>query len=185
MTNNNTEIDINTPIVSQLSRDLQISYVYISSYLTQGYYGFSLALDEEFIPMFGIGSSMFLIENSSELIDENLYELTYMYRIRDEGWDPFVNWHSIYVWLANDFTFIGVIFFMFFLGYLFSDIFINAIFLKSKLAISLLCMTMIIIIFIPANNQLLSYPSTFISFWFILILYLLRKKLLLNFNRME
>ncbi|WP_034536981.1 hypothetical protein [Carnobacterium inhibens] len=174
--NGNVTINHDSFLMKLTPDNLKPTLIYLTSYLTQGYYAFSLALDLKFQPMFGIGNSMFLIENINELFGLNLYEQTYQYRMSIFGWDPYVNWHSFYVWVANDVHFFGVIIIMFLIGYLFGITYKNVLVNNDSIALILLCLTTLIIIYIPANNQVLSYPTTFITFWVLLFYWNFRKK---------
>ncbi|WP_078556019.1 hypothetical protein [Bacillus alkalicellulosilyticus] len=150
--------------------------IYLTSYLTQGYYGFSISLKLEFVPLFGLGNSMFLMENFNKVSGSDLYEETYQTRMALYGWDPYVNWHSIYVWFANDVHHIGVIFVMFLIGGLLGLVYRDVIFNENPMAIVLLCLLFILLLYTPANNQVLSYPTTFVAFWVLLVYWTLRKK---------
>ncbi|MCI8400958.1 MAG: hypothetical protein HFI38_02490 [Lachnospiraceae bacterium] len=176
ITNGNTPINYDSLLMQLLPPGLSTILILVASYLTQGYYAFSLCRSVEWIPMFGTGNSMFIIENIRDLFGFSLYDYTYQTRIACFNWDPFVNWHSFYVWLANDFSIIGVIFVMFILGYLFCQVVQDAIIKGDDLAIVLFCLFAIMFIYLPANNQILSYPTTFMAFWVILIIWKITRK---------
>ena len=89
------------------------SFAKIDFYLVQGYYGMSLALSEEFTPTYGVGSSQYLLVFIDKHLGTNLNENTYQHKITRK-WDEKAAWHSFYSQMANDFSFIGVIFLMFF-----------------------------------------------------------------------
>lgn len=176
VSNGNVFINVNAPLMKITPNYLKPTLIYLTSYLTQGYYAFSMSLDLQFYPMFGIGNSMFLMENFNEIFKSNLYEITYQNRMSVFGWHPSVNWHSFYVWVANDVHYIGVIIVMFLIGYLLGSVYKNVILYDDPIALVLLCLITILIVYIPANNQLLSYPTTFMSFWFTLIYWKIRKR---------
>ncbi|WP_373472199.1 O-antigen polymerase [Carnobacterium alterfunditum] len=175
-TNGNVPINQDSFLMKITPDNFKPTLIYLTSYLTQGYYAFSMSLDLNFQPMFGIGNSMFLIENINELFGLDLYEQTYQSRMSAFGWDPYVNWHSFYVWVANDVHFIGVTIIMFLLGYLLGITYKSVLLNNDSVALVLLSLTTLIIIYIPANNQVLSYPTTFLTFWILLIYWNLRKK---------
>ena len=83
----------------------------LSSYLVHGYYALYLSLDEPWVPMFGIGNSMFLYRNVAKLTGmSEIEEMPYPLRIeRRYGWDAYGNWSSIYPWIASDVSFPGTI----------------------------------------------------------------------------
>lgn len=176
ISNGNVNINVDAPLMKITPNSMKPTLIYLTSYLTQGYYAFSMSLDIDYYPMLGVGNSMFLMENFNEIFDLNLYEKTYQNRMSVFGWHPFVNWHSFYVWVANDVHYIGVILVMFLMGYLLGSVYKNVILYDDPIALVLLCLTTIMIIYIPANNQLLSYPTTFMAFWITLIYWNVRKR---------
>lgn len=161
---NNTNINEDAPLMKLVPQDIQPLLVYATQYLTQGYYGLSLTLDEPFVPMFGIGNSYFLISNIEQLYDVNIFQYTYQSRIQFKGWDPLLNWSSIYSWLANDFSYFGVLLLMFFLGKYFAIVYYKSLVYKDPITSVLFSLLLICFFYFPANNQILSTPSMFMSF---------------------
>lgn len=168
ITNGNTQIDPEAPLMVICPEPLRPTLILASSYLTQGYYAFSLSRLVEWVPLFGMGNSMFLMENFQELTGVDVFQMTYQARLEQFDWDPLVNWHSFYVWAANDVGPIGTFFIIYFIGYLFYQVSYDAITERSDLAIVLFCLFCIMFFYLPANNQVLSYPSTFMTFWVLL-----------------
>jgi hypothetical protein len=162
---NNTEINFNSPLMFFIPKSIYISVLYITVYLTQGYYGLSLTLDEQFVPMFGIGNSNFLIVNLEDFFNISLFQYTYQNRVALEGWSPYLNWHSIYSWFANDISYFGVVILMFFLGKYFSRIVYRSIVLKDPITSVLFCLLCIMFFYFPLNNQIFAMPQTFMTFW--------------------
>lgn len=160
-----TEVNLKSPLMMICPKSLQPLLVYMTSYLTQGYYGLSLALDEPFIPMLGVGNSYFLIENFQELLNIDIWQYTYQARIAYEGWHPFVNWHSLYMWLANDISFLGVLILMYFFGKYSAVVTYKCIANKDPIATALFCLILLCFFYFPCNNQILSSPITFMAFW--------------------
>lgn len=134
-----------------------------SSYLSQGYYGMSLALTKEWTPMFGLGNSKFVVNIlSSHLRDIRPY--TYQAKIEEYGWDSVKNWHSIYTWLANDVSFYGVVIVMFLIGMTFGMMFQDAIVTKNPLARASVFFYILMMLFIPCNNQIAQSNTTLFAF---------------------
>lgn len=151
--------------------DLWIS---ASSYLSQGYYGMSQALTVEWTPMFGVGNSMFLVN----LISGNIYDVdqfTYQAKLEPFGWDSDVRWHSIYTWLANDVSFVGVIVVMLLIGAVFGMMFRDAILNKNPFAQASIFYFILMVLFIPCNNQVGQGAETYLSFLLLIGLWLLSK----------
>ena len=146
-----------------------------SSYLTQGYYGMSQALTVDWTPMFGIGNSMFLVN----LISNSIYDVdqyTYQVKLEQFGWDSDVRWHSIYTWIANDVSFYGVILVMFLIGLLFGMMFKDAIVVKNPFARASVFFFILMMLFIPCNNQVGQTADNLLGFLALIFLWLLCKK---------
>lgn len=144
--------------------------ILLSTYLTQGYYGLSLSMEVPVTPMLGAGSSMFLVDQVSTITDINQYTLQQKVQNR-YGWDSRVQWFTMYSWIANDFGFIGVGFYMFLLGFFFSIIYKDALKNDNIIAKVLFALLMIQFFFIPANNQLMVNMNSFFSTIFTFILW--------------
>lgn len=172
----NIPIDHNNFIFKFLPQELWYGVVMIISYISQGYYGMSLAFDYSFNPTFGFGSGYFMIENFSGILDVDIFSNTYQSKM-SYVWDSRINWHTAYTWFANDVSFIGVIFIMILLG-AFLYFIINDAKKGNIFAISLLPLYTIMTIFLSANNVILSTPTFFMPFVFINTLWLITKDLI-------
>lgn len=175
ITNGGVQIDFDSLLMKICPKFLESTLIYLTSYLTQGYYALSMAISLVFTPMFGIGNSMFLMENMGQIFNLDFFQFTYQTKLVEYGWKSLVNWHSFYVWVANDVHFIGVILIMYILGYYFASVYKDAIFNKNPIAIAIICLLVLLFVYIPANNQILSYPTTFMAFWGLTIYWLLKK----------
>lgn len=149
--------------------------MYMQSYLCQGYYGLELSLSEKWMPMFGIGHSVFLTENIDSLLGTDFAAMTYSRRINYTGWSAKANWHSAYTWFANDLTFIGTIIFFFLIGIMVAKIYLYAQKSKNGAFISLFCLVIIFIFYLPMNNQIFM-ASTQCMGLYGLLLYWINKK---------
>lgn len=151
---------------------LQPTLIYLTSYLSQGYYGLSIALPLPWTPMFGVGNSAFLMAKLDPVFGIDLNQYSYQTKVEAYGWDAWGNWHTIYVWLANDVSFVGVIPLMFVLGYFFAEVVKAAIIRRGNLASVILCLLFVMFFYFPANNQVFSFPSTFMAFWVLTFLWI-------------
>ena len=154
--------------------------VWISYYLVQGYYGFSLSLGYEFDSVFGFGNSPFLLRQLEFVLGEPLSHLTYQQKISNV-WDGEAQWHSFYAHMANDVHFIGVAFVMFLLGFYLARVWLSALDdnIYAKLLIPLIAL---IFLFIPANNQVFGYLET-LSYFLIVNVFWLLSSVQSNFCR--
>lgn len=148
----------------------------IQSYLTQGYYGLSLGLEENVVPMFGLGSSDFLTQNISEILGIDLSQYTYMYRIDESMWKPRTNWHSAFLWFANDFGPLGSLIYTYIIGYYIGYV-VHHLFVKKDIFyFPLFCMCVQLIFYLPMNNQIFQMPFSFMGFVGFNLFIILRKK---------
>jgi len=138
-------------------------YTWFSNYLVQGYYGFSLSLSYDFNSTFGLGNSVFLMRQFEFLTGVDLSILTYQHKI-GEYWGEFAQWHSLYAHFANDFHFGGVTLVSLLLGYFIARVWIRFIVYSDLISYLFLPLIMLLVIFIPANNQVFSLLDTFSTF---------------------
>lgn len=169
-----SKINKDNLLVKILPDNLKFGTILGISYISQGYHGMALAFDYNFKSTCGIGNSTFLIENIKDIFGIDVYNNTYQAKMKNE-WHPTINWHTAYTWFANDVSFFGVIIIMFILG-----IAINLIIRDAKkgniIAIILLPLYIIMILFLPCNNVVLSTPSTFMPFVIWNFVWILSKK---------
>ena len=142
------------------------AFIWLSSYITQGYYGFSLALTQNFDSTFGFGSSEFLLRQWEWISGNDISNRTYQSKITDL-WDEHAQWHSFYSHIANDVHFIGVVFVMLGLGFYFSRIWLISVEYNNIYAKLLIPLIVVMVIFIPANNQVFGYLET-LSYFIVL-----------------
>lgn len=145
--------------------------VYLHIYLTEGYFGMSLALGHSWIPTFFCGFSPWFRGEIEGLLGIDIKSATYMARATEYGWKYGTNWHTAYTWFANDVHWIGVIVLMYLAGKLLADVYRDAYNKKNPIAIGLLFLMVIFVIYLPANNYLFSDSDTFITFFVFLLLY--------------
>lgn len=148
-----------------LPEALYMPLISLSGYLTQGYYGFSLATTIPWQPMYGVGSSMALVNIITEHF-MNIDQFTYQYRIQElYGWDSDIQWASMYTWAANDVGFYGVVFIMFILGYFIALSYKDSITSHNPFSAVVLVYLGLTCIFLPCNFQI--FQSTYTLFGFI------------------
>lgn len=150
-----------------------------SSYISQGYYGFSLAFDYNYTSTMGFGSGRFIIDKLAWIYDANIWSLTYQAKM-DAVWDPAIQWHTAYLWLANDVGFWGVAIVMCIFGWLFSLVLRDAVLNRNSVSMILLSLYLLIIIFIPANSIVSGNPTVFMSFVALNCLFFLFNRVLVS-----
>ena len=162
------------PIYQDVPQPVVISLSMFESYLCQGYYALSCALEEfsngNICFTLGFGNNYFCA-NLLERFDIDIIQYTYQGLLLEKyNIDPYANWHSIYVWLANDFTFIGVPFIVYIIGYWFALIWKSVLY-RNFYAIPIFMLFVQMIAYSFANNQILSFSFIPFFFWLSLFIY--------------
>ena len=131
----------------------------ITSYLCQGYNALNISMSDIGIipPTFG-GSSMSTWLYLDRFFGYNPMPDTYMALLESNyGIDKYQYWHSIYLWLANDVTFIFVPFVIFLIGYYFARVWKDALHASNPWAYPILGYMVIMVFYFFANNQVMSF----------------------------
>lgn len=154
---------------------LTYSLSMVDSYLCQGYYALSEALEMGIRPIAPFGDSWVSMYYSEKLLGYNPMPDTYMAALEPLGIDPRINWHTMYVWLANQYTFIFVPLIIYWVGYSLAATWKDALYGKNDLVFPLLSFFLVMCFYMYANNQVFSDAA--ISFWiWYMLYYFLRKK---------
>ena len=153
---------------------LLVSLANITGYLCQGYYALSVGLSIGIIPPTFLGMSWFTMVIANKMGLDPMPH-TYLSLLERYGIDSHVNWHTIYIWLANDFTFIGVPLVILIIGYAFANTWCECVEGKNAVAIPTFSLFLIMVFYFYANNQVLSF--SFIPFVVWCLLYVLSRSL--------
>ena len=163
--------DIDSPLISWMpeAQRFGISIFIIST--ASGYYGLNLAMEKDFQSTYGIGHSAAAL-SAYELIsgDRQLVTRTYTYRNAYDGWSEEYYWSSLITWIANDVGFLGASIVIGLIGLLWGKAWAAATYGKSDPAAVIFCVLMLMILYLPANNQILAvYDGYFIVFTWLII----------------
>lgn len=169
----NEDIDTRIDVESEKESFLDSMFIGLDSYICQGYYGMSLALDQDFTSTYGIGHSNFLINTVNQIFGIDFSEDTYQYKINDK-WNRLSRWHSFYSQMANDVHFYGVIFIMLILGGTLSFVWLDAVRYDDMIAKCLLMLFVIMFLYMPANNQVGNMMGLFCTFWELLVIWFIQ-----------
>lgn len=162
-----TYADLDNILLSFLVTDEQkFGMVSLMSYLSQGYYGLSLALNKPFYFTGGFGYSSFLLNNISELGFEYIKYNSYAYRLFEDNWPTGKVWSSFFVWPASDITFYGVLILMFIIGYILGSTWISSLIGNDYASVVVFSLFIILAFYIPMNNQLFQSGELFVCTWF-------------------
>lgn len=149
----------------------------VDDYLTQGYaYLTEIIRHCNFKWTFGVGNSRFLMSIVDSILGIDLTSRTYPYQLEAYGIDPLACWHTAYAWFASDFTFIGVIIFMFLVGYYMCGLVKDVIKDDDFVAITLLYMVILSVVNASCTNYILAYSGSFIPFVALFLYRLCKKK---------
>ena len=149
------------------------SFVWLTYYLVQGYYGFSLILSRDWNWTFGFGSSDFLQRQLLKLTGIDITDITFQAQISDQ-WSS-AQWHSFYGHFANDFGFVGLSSLMFFIGFFLARVWASIIYNDSFYGKCLIPIFTLMFIFFPANNQVFGYIDTLSYFVCLSILWIFER----------
>jgi hypothetical protein len=153
--------------------------VKLISYVTQGYYGLSVCLEEPYVPMWGVGNSIFYTWVASRLVNNpEMLKLDYPSRAEHRGWDSRVRWASIYPWIASDFSFPGTILVVFFVGRLLALSWLDVLKKENPFAIIIFSFFVIMLMYFPANNQVMQTSDTAFAFTVTFLLWLFTRRTL-------
>lgn len=139
-------------------------------YLAGGYNGLALSFSLPFETTFGFGHSFFLLDN----IDPSRHGIwlrTYNMKIYSTfGYDWYANWHTSYLWYANDVSHFGVPIIYFILFVFFGRSWVR--FKETNNIISFLIFMLFVkmMSFISANNLVFQQSETMMVFWILIVL---------------
>lgn len=141
-----------------------------AGYLSQGYYGLSLGLGQDFQSSLGVGHSPAVASAASALFGvKGLYENSYTYRNYFNGWNDETQWSTMAIWIANDVGFPGALIFFALMGYLWSMAWKDAVYARNDRAAVFCCVIMMAVFYFPANNQMMATFDSYLTtiFWLI------------------
>lgn len=166
--------DLKTSYIDVLGYPFTVALGFITGYLCQGYFALSKGLSMGILSPAIMGSSWFLIAIAKKF-GYDPTPFTYTKILEEQGIDMSINWHTLYLWLANDFTFIGVPFIMLIIGYFFAKSWCDCLIKKNPLAYPLMALFVIMVFYAFANNQVFSFSFIPFLFWFLFYLMFSRK----------
>ncbi|MCG8670490.1 MAG: hypothetical protein MI867_13820 [Pseudomonadales bacterium] len=150
-----------------------VGVLMLGHYMVQGYYGMSLSLSEKHESSFGFGHSPFLLRQLERVSGERFSERTFQAKINHE-WAMGVRWHSAFSQFANDVGFPGVVLVVFVIFFMFALSWVMACVYRCREFIYTLPLHGIIVIFLPANNQVFGFLDSLFLVLLITLLLLYR-----------
>lgn len=159
------KVDEQHPLLAFLPYRLQVLVLFIFSYVTQGYMFFEYMFSLDFHWGCFFGNNPALQSIAQDFLGFNPAINSYQDQMEKLGVDSYVNWHSCYLWLANDFTLVGVPFVVFYIGKLTSSALYMFRRTKDILSGVMFIIFANMLFFMFANNNWIS--TVFYSFMFI------------------
>lgn len=145
----------------------------LAAYLSQGYYAVYLSLGEPFVPMYGVGNSVFLQRQVARLLDDDtILTRPYPVRIEARGWDAYGYWATIYPWIASDVGFHGTILVVFLIGLAFGTVWIDVLSGDNPWAVAFFGQMLFLLYYFPAHNKVMHSGEGVVAFWTLLGLWL-------------
>ena len=148
-----------------------------SGYLSQGYYGLSLCMQEPFEWTYFMGNSYSLTVFMNRFLGVPVdFHDTYPYRTGlHTAWDD-SKWSTVFSWFAGDFTFVGTLFVFALIAFFYAKVWKEAYRYHNPISIILFANLTIGMLYIPANNQLLHTPGSVIAMFFFFSVWLFTHK---------
>lgn len=152
--------DIEHPIFEIFGMNYGFGLSVFSTYLSQGYYGLSLALntDWSWTRLSGFSYSLSVILNRF-LGFEWEWPNTLVYRVgATTGWGE-SKWHTVFPYFASDLTWLGTIILFGFFAYIYARSWLFSVRVKNPYAILMFTLLTMGLFFMPANNQMFHTPG--------------------------
>jgi len=150
-----------------------------SFYLSHAYYRLDRALNMPLEGLgFGFSNSYFIMTNITKLTGSTyLQDISYGIRLDNETGGRYgLYWSTFYTWAASDFTFVGVIFLVFMIGYFISLSLKDSLLAENHLAISSFCILFYFVIHFIFNNPMQDGAGVFTIFGIVSAWLFYRKK---------
>jgi hypothetical protein len=157
-------VNPNDPIKKILPNKIYQTYTSLSYYACHGYYALTLAQTCEWKTTYGLGTALWTLGTLDLLFPANtIVERSIPYQIEAKyHYRMYIFWHTIYPWIASDFSFFGALIFVGLMGRYFAMTWFETLMLRNVLAPTLTFQLFIGLVFISANNQMLqAYPGWF------------------------
>lgn len=156
--------DHSGPLLSALPDFVSFGISMLTFYLTNGYYGLSIALEQPFSFAYGIGHSSALLSLFERISGESLLDLTYVGKVSAAGWDHRYYWSTIFSWIASDVGFSGSLLVIGVVGRWFCQAWVDSVFSKNDCAAIVFVLLCVLLFYLPANNQLTQTFDSYFAF---------------------
>lgn len=166
--------DYSNPLVVGMNDSGRFATSMTVAYITNGYYGLSLALEKPFYTSWGLGHSP-AIGRIYDIVggDEAIATRTFNYRNIDDGWPQEYYWSTMLTALANDVSFPGALVLMGVFAWVWGRSWIDAVVASNDSAAIVFCLATFSVLYLPANLQILQTLEGYstVVFWVVAWLY--------------
>ena len=171
------DVDLSSPLLLLFPESSRLGYACLIFYLCNGLCGLSYCLASPLTWSFGLGSIPDLAGIIGRRIGIDVFKTTYVYEAYQiYGWHHSEQWHTIFPWIASDWTFIGALFIMGIVAYIYAICWEEILQGKNKESIYMFCILNIIWLYLPANNQIMSTRITALIFVICTYMWIRRKR---------
>lgn len=167
-------LNIHHWMLSLFNDNLKLGIGTFLYYISHGYYGLSLCLDLPFVWSYGLGSSFAIKELFDKIIPlSDSFIASYPVRMEEQTyWNAYSNWHTIFSWLASDFTYFGAIVFLCLITMIYALSWSKILKNGHWVNILMFCHINILLLYVPANNQLFQTRASLIVTILIFIIWI-------------
>ena len=153
----------------------------LTAYLSAGYYSLSLCLQLPFVFTWGFSVFSPFAKIFYSLTGVNMMDAHYVSRMVEEfDVTGFAAWHTVFPFLAGDFTFPGVVVVLGVIAWIWGTCWLDILYFRNPFSVVLFSVLNIGMIFIPSNSQLLWGVDSNIAFWIIIFIWIRWRK---KYNR--
>jgi hypothetical protein len=162
--------DYTHPLVAGMNDGGRFATSMSVAYITNGYYGLSLAIEKPFLSTWGMGHSTALVRIYDVLGgDESLTTRTFNYRNIDDGWPQEYFWSTMLTSIANDVSFPGAVLLMGWFAWAWGRSWRDAVLARNDSAAIVFCLATFSVLYFPANLQILQTLEGYstVVFWMV------------------
>jgi hypothetical protein len=160
--------DYSHPLLAGMNDGGRFATSMTAAYITNGYYGLSLALEKPFLSSWGLGHSSAISRVYGVLGgDETIGTRTYNYRNVDDGWPEEYFWSTMLTSIANDVSFPGAVLLMGLFAWVWGRSWMDAVLARNDSAAIVFCLATFSLLYFPANLQILQTLEGYstVVFW--------------------
>lgn len=173
-------VNVGDPFFAKLPSRVQYLYAQVSNYLSHGFQGLTIGLRTNFNWTFGFGQALVLQNKFEKMTGIDIYSRSYISKVNAAGYPISYQWCTAFLQFASDFTFIGAVLFMGFLGFLFASLWIETIYKEDILATVLLVYLSFSLLLLTSWWQPSLSPADFLVFYGGIFTWLIKKSFWYN-----